>query len=253
MDIKEITGSMYPILCLILLILALVVPFIFFNRELKKDRNSTRQEEYNKTKSLLDRGVTSPADIVSYKYLGQNRKLYDGAYEVVVEYEVEIYPDGQPSFRSKFQTWVPKYYSKAEQAKKMWVTYDPSDLTQMEIHHYDFQHEDYLIKKDQMQRRNRFIDAETEAVRVRETGVEALATILEVEDLNVANEEERREGKSMRLKFRVTPNSGVSFESETYVMLALESLPKMVVGRQFYVKYDPQKPEISALIRDANS
>lgn len=251
---NEIIGTAYPVLCLVLLILAFVVPFVFLsNRENKKSTEKVRQEEYDRTKSLLDRGVTSPADILSYKYTGSNRKLYGGAYEVVAEFEVEVHPEGQPSFRSKFQTWIPKYYSKAEHAKQMWVTYDPHDPTQMEIHHYDFEHENYLVKKDWMQRRSRFVDMENESIRAREKGVEALATILEVEDLNVAEKNEQKDGRTMRLKFRVIPEDGVPFESQSYGMIALESLPKLIIGGMFYVKYDQQKPEISALIRDANS
>lgn len=247
MDIKETLGTLvFMLLCLAPFILVFIVPSFWAAGKMS---NQIRKEHEDYVRGLLERGVTYPADILVVNSTGRSRKLSGGVREVQVEFVVEVHPEGQPDFQSSFKFWVPRRAPVGGLSKRIWVTYDPNDTRQMILHHYEHEHEEYLAKKDWVRRRNEFIDAEKEAIRVRETGEEAMAVILTVQELNVEADGEKKDGKTLHLKFRVTPKSGFPFESETYGMFAHESMPKLTAGRKVYVKFDPNKPEISALMR----
>jgi hypothetical protein len=167
-------------------------------------------------------------------------------------------PEGQPDFVSKFEYWLPLSWKNGtgeaveeEYRRKIWVTYDPNDPSQIIYDHNDQNRAQILAVREVVKKRNHFIDMEKEAIRVRECGDESLAVVLELEELGVENEKERKEGKAVRIKFKVTPQSGAEFESETFAMLALESIQKMTPGKKMYIRFDRQKPEISALMRSA--
>lgn len=240
-----------------LLALALMMPvFIFFNKIGKKQTEEV--EKYQK--SIRDNGgVLAPAVVVGARVLSGGRRK-SGPPSFIVRFEVEVTPNDGPSFRTKFRHYISpngykieNYEMVSEYGMKLWVMYNPKNTSQVYLDHYDEDHAAALAQKDWEQRRNRFVDGETEATRVREVGEEVIATILEVDDLMVATTEEQREGRTMRIKFRASPTDGFPFETETYAMIANELLPKAVVGSQVYIKYDPQKTEISAWIRSANS
>lgn len=109
-----------------------------------------------------------------------------------------------------------------------------------------------IVRSDYpVSRRNAFIDFENETTSIRESGEEAFATILEVEDIGVAIQHENKEASAMRLKFNVTPNNGIPFESETYSMIANGSIKKFSVGKKVYVKFDKRNLEKVVLIRSA--
>ena len=95
------------------------------------------------------------------------------------------------------------------------------------------------------------MDFEKDTVSIRESGEEALAIILEVEDIGVVMKQEKIEASAMRLKLKVTPNNGVPFESESYSMIANESTKKFAIGKKVYVKFDKRNLEKVVLIRSA--
>jgi hypothetical protein len=219
-------------------------------------QESDDEKEYRN--DLIRRGVTAPARILSLRGLGHTQKLDGGPYKARVEYEVEVMPEGQPAFRSVLQHWLPMrdkhdtgWAIEEEQHKKIWVTYDPNNPSDIVYSHNETNHEQVLSVRQFVNKRNHFIDMEKEGIRIREMGVETLAVILEVEELGVETPEEKKEGRAFRLKLHVTPHNGTGFESETYAMVSLDTMHKLTVGKMVHVKFDALKPEISALIRTA--
>lgn len=219
---------------------------------------SERGEEKKYRNDLMQRGVTVPAKVLSIRALGHRQKLSGGPYKALVEYDVEVMPEGQPSFQARFQYWLPLSWKngtgeaiRQEREGNIWVTYDPNDPSQIIYDHNDKDHAQVFFTKQMVKKRNHFIDMEKEGIRIREIGVETLAIILEFEELGIETPEEKKEGRAFRLKLNVTPHNGASFESETYAMVSLDTMHKLSVGRMVHVKYDPHKPEVSALIRAA--
>ncbi len=259
MEISEVIAAV-----IILLVCVVPLALIFFAYYFwlpGRDAASVRKEQEKYIKALLERGVTSPADVLSVTHVGHKRKQHGGTEERALVYTLEVHPEGQPSFQTKLETWRPTWrYQSAqwlelqrrdEEVKKIWVTYDPNTPSQMVIHHFDYEHEKIMDKKDWVERRNAFIDFESETMKIRDSGEESLAVILEAEDINVATEEEKKEASTMRMKFNVTPKSGLPFESETYGMVANESLKKLSVGKKVYVKFNPGNLGKVALMRSA--
>ncbi len=249
-----------PIVVAIVWIFVAPTPDNILNRLFWKSLEQEADNEKKFRNALIQRGITAPANIVSLRSLAHYRKLSGGPYRVQVEFDVEVMPGGQPSFRSVFQHWLPisgrneagEAIRRLEAEPRIWVTFDPSDPSQIIFDHSDSEHEQVLVIREKVKKRNHFIDMEKESIQVRETGEETLAIVLEVEELGVEDEKEKREGKAVRIKFKVTPQTGADFESETFAMVAHESLPKFRTGTQVYVKLDPRKPEVSALMRLAS-
>lgn len=223
-----------------------------------KSIKAEKVEEKNYRNDLMQRGVTAPAKILSIRALGHRQKLSGSPYKSLVEYDVEVMPEGQPSFQARFQYWLPLSWKngtgeaiRQEREANIWVTYDPNDPSQIIYDHNDKDHAQVFFTKQMVKKRNHFIDMEKEGIRIREIGVETLAIILELEELGIETQEEKRDGRSFRLKLNVMPQDGANFESETYAMVSLDTMHKLRVGNMVHVKYDPFNLEICALIRAA--
>lgn len=51
----------------------------------------------------------------------------------------------------------------------------------------------------------------------------------------------------------ITPTEQAKNSSETYAMLAIESLQGVIAGKKVYVRHDPQNRAVCALMRGADS
>lgn len=217
-------------------------------------------DDYDKlVEKLIDVGVVEPAVVVSAKS-GGTLKTYKTSKRRKVQFTVDVFPqNGTPPFRSTFVSWKSdRLYSTiifnnivGEAGRKAWVIYNPHDPSQIILDHYDEEHEFVMAERKYVKARNHFIDMENIAIQVRETGVETLATILEIEELGIETPKEKKEGRAFWLKLNIMPHNGANFVSETYVMVSLDTMHKLTAGKMVHVKFDPHKPEISALIRVA--
>lgn len=225
-----------------------------------KAEEEAENEEQKYLLELLERGVIAPAKILSVEALGQHRKRGDDAKSRVV-YEVEVMPEGQPSFKGRFELWIPVAYSEtsskhsaskyevfdaieAEKADpKIWVVYEPNDPSQMTLHHRDKDH-DLAMR---MREFNRITKGNE---YLKQTGESAEAIIIRVEDLDLPYP--AKKSRAMRIEFDVMPTKGAKFQSEGNFLIGDGAIQKYSVGKKVYVRFDPQKPEKAVLDSERN-
>jgi len=210
-----------------------------------------KNQEKAKKSDLRKKGVTDPAIIISAKR-GRSRSGFasiNNGTEMLITFEVNVEPKSWPPFSITFKDWVEVSKSEAnlrgyrtqDVGKKIWVTYDPNDTSQMIFEYYDKDRKralGYPIFK-KMDKRNEVI---------LKTGEEAVADILEIEDLEITNTIEREHLKItiVRMKFMVQPLGDSPYEAETQVAIRTSSLPKYAVGKQAIVKFNPNdKSQVS--------
>lgn len=228
------------------MVLAIIFIIIVVRRKLTAASNR---------RDILLTGVTEPAVIVSASNMyssggGKNRP----ANTAHVKFDVEIQPVGQSAFRATFNDVLPirdrdPFFPgerKDLAGVKIWVTYDHNDKSKMVLDHFDSNHDKAMKRKefDKLEKRN---------AGIRRTGIEALAKIIETEDLELTNAVERdhMKVKSMRLVLDVKPQNAPSYRAETMGMIAAASLHKYSVGKKVYIKYDPNDVMQVDLIRSA--
>lgn len=215
----------------------LFAAFIFWlNRQ---NRSMMRQQRENRRDEIGDNAVMAPAVVLSARNGIVNRS------RMWMTFEVEVQPEGRQPFHATFQDWVllqKKYFvswgeRKEEVGQRIWVTYDANDPTKMIFEHYDVDHRILMGQKafEKIYERNQII---------RETGEEAIALILEAEDLNLHLKLEKdfnqAKGHYMRYKVEVSPKGGGPYHAEFLALIKPSSLPKFEVGKKCYVKFDPQ-------------
>lgn len=83
--------------------------------------------------------------------------------------------------------------------------------------------------------------------------MEAVAVILEAEDLQITNvvERDHLHQTIMWLKLEITPPAGEPFLAETQSLFSNSSLPKYQAGKMVKVKFNPQDRTQVALIGSA--
>lgn len=222
-----------------------------------KNVQHDESEEEKYMNELAVRGVVAPATILSVNSLGHNRKQGNIAKSQVV-YEVEVRPEGQPSFKSKFELWIPvSYYSREGGGKygvfdaieaeiadpKIWVVYEPNDPSQMTLHHRDKDHKVAM----RMREFNILTKGNEDLKR---TGESSIAEIISVEDLDLPYP--NKKSRAMRLKFNVTPTNGSSFQSEGLHLIGDLAHEKYSIGKRVYVRFDPLHPEKAVLDSERN-
>lgn len=191
-------------------------------------------------RELTVHGVSAPAVIISaWNNYSSGGGKHSPSTTAHVTFEVEIQPAGQAPFRAKFKDtlsirngeWFIMGPRKEEIGKKIWVAYDPNNLKRMVIDHFDSDHAF-------MSKRRAFEKREDELQTVRKTGEDAIAEILEVEDLELSYNIEKDSSKVLQLKLRVDPRNGLSYETETVGLFMNTGLHKYTVGRKMTVKID---------------
>lgn len=214
-----------------------------------RDNKKYKQETQERANQLRAKGITAPAVIISAK-----NGIVQGAknnQRMLVTFEVEVQPEGRPAFQTTFKDLVPVGSSYStwgdrpqDVGRKIWVTYDPNDITQIMFEYYDEKRK-YMLGRpafDQMEKRNKSI---------RETGEEAVGTILETEDLEITNviERDHLQQTIMRVKLEIVPQNGQPYKAETQALFVNASLPKYQKGKKVIVKFNPQDRTQVALIR----
>jgi hypothetical protein len=214
----------------------------------KGDRKKRYQDRFEKLSTLRKIGITAPAVVLSAKN-GFSSGPDSGSQETSITFQLEVQPEGRAAFQSTFQDWVPGrgYRYRADDiGRKIWVTYDLNDTSQMMFEYYDEDRKHLLGRAD-------FDKLQKKYDVIRKTGEEALAVILEIEDLEITNVIERDHLKQtiMRVKLDVAVKDGQSFTAETQALFSNASLHKYTVGKKVYVKINPQDRTQVALDRSA--
>lgn len=213
-------------------------------------KNRAAQED-----ALRKRGITAPAVVISARNIMERSPF--GRREKRIDYEVDVQPEGRTAFRQSFQHWTERRNTTVilgqlagEAGRKIWVTYDPNDPSQMIFEHYDEDHGKIVEQQELDKRRLEFNKLAEMNNDVRKTGEEAEAVILRAEDLNLPYPSRGSHG--MRLYFDVFPKSGNSFRSDTYALIADTSMEKYSAGKKVFVRFDPLKPERTVLDTERN-
>ena len=128
-----------------------------------------------------------------------------------------------------------------EVGKKIWVTYNPNDVTEMLFEHHDKDRKYYLGYPA-------FAKLEKQNIVIRQTGEEAIATILEVEDLELVHSYHKEMKSVLRLKLEVFPKAGEPFQAEVQNTFMNAGLHKYTVGKKVTVKFNPQDKTQVALV-----
>jgi hypothetical protein len=209
--------------------------------------------------SLRKRGVTAPAVIVSARRnMFTLRPPGTASNERKLIFEVDVQREDRAPFRTTFQDWVHEFtftYINMQRmdvvGRKIWVTYDPNNPSDMVFEYFDEDREKVLAANAWNERRAAFEKLNRENQKLFKTGVEAPAVILEAEDLDLAHQFDK--AKVMRLKLEVTPKLGSPYQAETQAMVAEASLAKYSVGKKVIIKYDPRDSTRVTLFRSAET
>jgi hypothetical protein len=184
------------------------------------------------------------------------RSLF-GRKERRIDYEVDVLPEGRAPFKQSFQHWTERRGYTAimgqlvgEAGKKIWVTYDPNNPSQMIFEHYDQEHGQIVSEQELNARRAEFNRLTEGNEALKKTGEQAEAIITGVDDLNLPYP--LKKGRAMHLYLDVIPRSGAAFRAEADVLIADTALEKYTVGRMFYVRFDPRQPGRAVLDSEMN-
>ncbi|MBN8657751.1 MAG: hypothetical protein J0M11_18615 [Anaerolineae bacterium] len=206
-----------------------------------------QQERLSKLKDLRNRGVTAPAVILSAKNGIVDTRRGDRLMHMTLE--VEIQPEGGSTFKTTFKDWLPvgrpfvSWGDRPEEVgKKIWVTYNPNDVNEIMFEYHDKERK-YMLGYPA------FAKLEKRNAEIEKTGEEAIATILETEDLELVHSYEKEMKTVMRVKLAVTPKTGEPFDAETQASFVNSALHKYAVGKKVIVKFNPQDRTQVAIIR----
>ncbi len=229
---------------LVVVVIVTMGGWIFYSKTAGAKKH--RQKKQAKLKDLRNRGITAPATVISAKNGIVNSS--SGERLMYMTLEVEVQPEGRSKFVTTFKDWLPvgrhfvSWGDRPEEVgKKIWVTYNPDDVTEMLFEHHDKDRKYYLGYPA-------FAKLEKQNIVIRKTGEEAIATILEVEDLELVHSYHKEMKSVLRLKLEVAPKAGESFQAEAQNTFMNAGLHKYTVGKKVTVKFNPQDKTQVALI-----
>jgi hypothetical protein len=217
--------------------------------------NKRMEKRSAEKEALRQRGIMAPAIVLSARST-MERSVF-GRKERRIDYEVDVLPDGRAPFKQSFQHWTERRGYTAvmgqlvgEAGKKIWVTYDPNDPSQMIFEHDDQEHEQIASEQELNERRAKFnkLTEGNEALKIN--GKQAEAIITGVDDLNLPYP--LKKGRAMHLYFDVMPRDGSVFRAEGDVLIGDVALEKYSVGKTVYVRFDPNQPERAVLDSERN-
>lgn len=208
-------------------------------------RGRANRKQARRDGDLRARGVLAPAVVVSAT-THTGRKSVDGEY-IKITYVADVYPQGGQPFRSEFVHWSERRNYTAimgeivgEAGKQIWVTFDPSKPTDMMFECDEQQRVARWHAAELQARRDAFEAAAKPLEKLRDRGAEADAVIVHVEDLQIPYP--GTNGMALQFHLDVTPNGGAPYRTVVPAIVATASLSKYSVGRQVYVRFDPQDP-----------
>lgn len=217
--------------------------------------NKRMEKRSAENAALRKRGVTAPAIVLSARST-MERSLF-GRKERRIDYEVNVQPAGQAPFKHSFQHWTERRGYTAvkgqlvgEAGKKIWITYDPNNPSQMIFEHDDQEHERIISEQELNERRAEFnkLTEGNDALKVR--GEQAVAFITHVDDLNLPYP--LKKSRAVHICFEVTPSVGTVFRAEGDVLIGESAFDKYSVGKKVFVRFDPQNTQWAVLDSERN-
>lgn len=244
-----ICGFSLPFIIGIVLLFRAMSPVakeIISKREFEKD-----ERDINKLSILDNGGVLAPAVILSAKRVmswGGSRNNHTKDTNHLIDFEAEVSPNGEPSFHTSFREEImPNGYHIvdnemiSEHGKKIWVTYDPKDISKAYLDHYEEEHEAEMKAHGMNLRLALFFRLSERNDYLNKSGEQAEAVITRLDDVNLNYPMVKSRG--IRFYLDVKPKSGAVYQAEVKALIPETSLQKYSVGKTIYIRYDPLKPE----------
>jgi hypothetical protein len=177
--------------------------------------------------TLVKTGVSAPAVILDVQDTGVTMNN-----SMQARLTLQVTPADRPPFQAVTTALVNRFQvGMLVPGATVQVKYDPNDITRVAIEAFNAGGSTANVQSVQAA----VLVQEQYYQQLRQTGEEALATILTAEETNM-----RAEGGSLfRLKLEVKPRIGDPFRAETQAAIADASRYKYAVGKQVYVRYDP--------------
>lgn len=240
---------------LMLFLINLVIGVLIIYR-IAKGNDERLRKEWEKKKAYRQAirvgGVTAPAVIVSARRVGGGRSTH------VIDFGVEIQSESVAPFRAEFRDEISRsnfevsdYEMVSEIGRKIWVTYDPSDLSHIFLDHYDDDHQSVLANRELDKRRAEFDKHIAEKSSLKQAGEQAEGVITKVEDLNLPYPA-IHPSRGMRFQVNVTPKAGSIFLADVDAIVSEKSIEKFAVGKKVFVRFDPQNLNRTVLGTERN-
>jgi hypothetical protein len=224
-----------------------IISGVMDNKQIEK-RNAENE-------ALRKRGVTAPA-VVAFARTHMSRSPY-GRKEIRIDYEVDVQPEGRTPFRQAFKHWSERrgYTAVAgqlvgEAGRKIWVTYDPNDPSQMIFEYYDEERGKIIEQQELDDRRREFNKRAEGNDDLKRRGEAAEAVITGMDDLNLPYP--LKKSRAMHFRLDVTPQSGPGFRAEADALISDAAIEKYSVGKRIYVRFDPLDPKKAVLDSERN-
>lgn len=179
---------------------------------------------------LVKTGVPAPAVILNVEDTGVSMNN-----SMQARLTLQVSPVGRPPFQAVTTTFVNRFQvGLLVPGAAVQVKYDPNDISKVAV-------ESLGIGGNMAGANLQSVQAAVLAQeqyynQLRQTGEEALATIVLAEETNIRAAEG---GSVFRFTFDVKPRTGDPFRAETQAAIADASRDKYTVGKQVYVRYDP--------------
>jgi hypothetical protein len=185
-----------------------------------------------KNKAILETGVSAPATIISAQE-GSVAVSSGISRSIQVHLTLQVMPTNRPPFQAVATTMVGQLQlGLISPGAQVQVKYDPNDITKVAIESLG----SAMPAANVQALQNAVLSQDQYYEKLRQTGEEALATIVLAEETNIRA---GNEGSLFRFTMDVTPNVGTPFRAETQAAIADRSRYKYAVGKKVYVRFDP--------------
>lgn len=217
--------------------------------------NRRQEKKRAEIEALRQRGVLAPAVVISARD-GMERNVH-GRKERQIKYDVDVLPEGRASFRQAFDHWTEKRGYTAvmgqlagEAGRKIWVTYDPNDPSQMIFEYYDEERGKIIEQQDLENRRREFNIRAEKNNDLKRRGEAAEAVIIGADDLNLPYP--LKKSRAMHFRLDVIPQTGSGFRAEADALISDAALEKYSIGKRIYIRFDPLDPKKAILDSERN-
>lgn len=234
--------------CLAGILLIFIVPIFLMIGYFSMKRLGVSKKALDERRDILNSGgVMAPATILSA------RRIEGSKTDHTVDFEVEVQPEDRSPFRAGYRTVISQrgYTAVGSEligyaGRKIWVVYDPNNLSRVAFHHDDSQHEEFMLDR----RREEFNKLTAGNEDLKKRGEQAEAVITRVGDLNLPYP--LKQSRAVHICFDVTPKTGAVFQAEGDFLIGDAAVQKYSVGKKFYVRFDPQNPKWAVLDTERN-
>lgn len=204
--------------CLISLAVLGLTGFVFYRVFKGMSQNS----------NVVKTGVSAPAVILEVQDTGVSMNN-----SMQARLKLQVTPSNHPPFQATTTAFVNRFQvGMLVPGASVQVKFDPNDISKVAVESLGG-----AMGAANVQSIQAAVLAQDQYYnQLRQTGEEAVATILTAEETNIRAAEG---GSVFRFTFNVRPQMGESFTAGTQAAIADASRYKYTVGQQVYVRYDP--------------